>query len=312
MAKAKVKSRSARKSAKRPRVPRNLRGTLDKAALAHAMLLADPCSAPLAHPVYPGTDSGYLIRVESFATLGNGPTDTAHIVHWTPGYPNGSGTQLLSAGGASSGATGVVASFGSLSPGIQFLGGPSVVAARCVAACLQVSFPGTELNRSGRIHYGLTNGGTIDLTDSVTADGVAGTLAHFARTPADMVEIYWKPSVDDTNFCDPAALGSAVIKDKRTSITVAAAGLPAGSGLTYKFTAVYEWQPKVAQGIAANELDVPKSRNTLDEVVSHLVSKGFRFVKDASTAVGAGFASGVMGAMYGRMNPSPRIRSSVF
>lgn len=288
----KSKSKRSRKvvrpKASRKRAPRQRMLALDAQAAAYARLLADPCNAPIVHPIYPGGDAGYLFRAESFGTFGQGAGITSGVVHWTPGYVNASDTQLLTMAAATSG-TGVtlaVAAPNTLTPGKAFLTA-NARGCRCVAACLKVTYSGAESNRSGRVHYGLTTAGLADLGQGVTADEVAQTLQHFTRTPAESFEIIWKPSVGDTEFNDPSEAASAVIRDRKSAITVAFAGLPANVGLTFHFTAVYEWTPAAGQGIGHNALGKARSRNSLDDVIDVLVQGGFTFVRHAGGMAGA-------------------------
>jgi len=65
-------------------VPAAVRRGMDASARAYAMLLSDPCGAPLTHPLYAGGEGGILVKAESVFNLVAG-TDTKALVHWTPG-----------------------------------------------------------------------------------------------------------------------------------------------------------------------------------------------------------------------------------
>lgn len=261
--------------------------TMDGPAQAYARLLADPCSGPIVHPVYPGGDAGLLFRAESFITFGAGATATAGVVHWVPGYVNSSSTELLQMD-STDGSTPGVAAINAGTPGKTFLAA-NARGARCIAACLKITYPGAESTRAGRIHYGHTAGGFIDSGASVTANGVANTLQNYGRTPTDTVELVWKPSVADTEFNDPSEVASAQIRDRKAGLTVAWSGLPVNTGLTLHFTAVYEWMPLSGLGVANNSLGKAISRNSLDDVVDSLLARGFKFVQ----GVGHGYANGI-------------------
>jgi len=283
---------------------------LDAAAYDYAKLLSDPCNAKVVPPIYPGSDAGFLFRADSFGSVGTGASQTAGYIHWTPGYPNATNTDFL-LGGAADSATAVAAAAFAQGPGKPFINANSR-AVRCIAACMRISFPGAESARSGRIHYGLTPGGLLDVSNSVTPDAVAQALSNYTRTPADMIELVWKPSIADTDFCDPTEAASASIRDRKQGLTVAFAGLPATVGLTYHLTAVYEWQPAAGLGVAQNPNGKANSRNTLDDVVDFLLSHGETFVRSVASTYMGGMATNLLGAVsatFGNMPSQSRTRA---
>lgn len=301
MAKSKKKSMSK----KRPgRTVAARRAGLDYLALSYARLLADPCAAPLVHPVYPGGDAGFLFRAESIVTYGVASGQTAGVFHWVPGYPNSDSTHLLSGGTATG--TALMSANGANSPGSAFLQS-NVRGVRCVAACVKVTFPGAESARAGRLHYGHTTAGLIDAAENVIVDNVAQVLQHYTRTPADTVEIVWKPNIADTELNDPSALASPTLRDRKSSITVAWAGLPAAVGLTFHMTAVYEWTPATGLGIGNNATGKNTSTNTMDQVLDYLSQNGFNYIRQAGMSVGSALGAGIINGMartYGLMAAS--------
>lgn len=299
-----TKKRAA--NAKKVKAQRPRRAALDAAAAAYARLLADPCAAPLVQPVYPGGDSGFLFRAESFATYSTGAAQTAGVVHWTPSYPNFSQTELL----VKQAATGTSAEAFVAppdSPGRTFLQN-NARGVRCVAACMKITFPGAENVRSGRVHYGHTTAGMLDSADVTTVDAVAQALQHYSRTPADTVELVWKPNLADCELVDPATTANAQARDRKAALTVAFAGLPAATGMTFHFTAVYEWTPIAGSGVAHNALGKAVSRNSLDDIIDALVASGYTFVRHAGSTFGSALAgygaaamSSYLGSTYGLM-----------
>lgn len=283
---------------------------LDAGGAAYARLLMDPCNAPLVHPVYPGGDAGFLFRAESFSNFGGGVGETAGTFHWTPGYVNASTSELIVNGSVAGGTTGSFV-INSSSPGRGFLTSNSK-GMRCVAACVKVTYPGAESTRAGRVHYGLTNAGMIDVGNSLTPDAVAQTLQHYSRTPAETFEIIWKPNVADTEFNDPTETSGALIRDRKSSVTVSWAGLPAAIGLTFHMTAIYEWTPATGLGVGHNALGKNQSRNTLDDVVDSVIKSGFGFVRNSAAAVGYGIGAGVTNTVaraFGSMPARPMSRN---
>lgn len=276
-----AKAKSKKKVVRAPRPRPALASKLDRKAMEYAMLLADPCGAPLVHPVYAGGDAGYLFRADSFFSVGNGAGQNAGIIHWAPGYSNIDETELLIGAGAGS-STALTVSATTVvpenSPGKLFLTA-NAIGVRCVAACMKVVYSGTEQNRSGRFHWGHTQAGAIDTGDLVSVDQLAPNLQHFSRTPNDKIEIVWKPGVADQEMNDPSAASNPVVRDRKSAITMAFAGVGNTIGVTVQCTAIYEWVPRVATGFATNATGKNTSRNTLDDVLDYLQSIGFQWTK---------------------------------
>lgn len=296
---AKTKAKRKQPKLRRIRAPRAL---LDKAALAHAVLLMDPCGAPLTHPVYAGGDSGYLIRAETFFSFATGTTPgvTAGIMHWVPGAINTTGTDLTFvdvATGATTATLGTVA--GKESPGAAFLRSQASMY-RCVAACAKISYVGSESTRSGRLFWGNTSGGYLTPGDTVSPDGACNGLQNYLRTPPTEIEVKWIPNDADALLVDPN-LASTVDQVRRGAITVAIGGLPVNVGLVVRLTAVYEWQPATAAGLAVPTHSRATSNNTLDQVLNYVQSAA-RVVKR-----GIDFTH-MMGQVYGFMPSVPETR----
>lgn len=261
------KAKQAKAASSRPRKPRPGGTGLDLEARRYAALLADPCGAPLTHPIYAGGEGGYLVRTESFFTLGT-TTTSAHVVHWSPGSANSLKTELIIMS-AADGATSVVLGTNPAvaTPGRDFLTN-NVSMYRCVAACMRIGYNGSESTRAGRIHYGRTITGLLNTTDSVTADGVANNLPHYTRTPPTEVEVLWTPADADQLFVDPNT-STTVDQRRRGAITVALSATPQLTGvLTFRMTAIYEWQPKTASGLAVAYESRAQSSATLDQVLN--------------------------------------------
>lgn len=271
---------------------------LDAAAMAYARLLTNPCYAPLAHPVYAGADAGFLFRADSFSTIGTAATDTSGYLVWTPGYINFNNTGLLVAAGAT-GLVGLTPGASGVSPGQAFLQA-NASQYRCVAACLRITYPGAETSRSGRLHYGTVASTTISTAAAAATDTLATAFSAYSRTPADVVEVIWKPAAADMQFTDPNFISSEPIRATKAAIGAAWVGLPAASGVTFHFTAVYEWMPKGGLGVGQNTTGKNPSRNTLDDVVDFVIRNGETFVRNT----GANLMTGAMhavGAVYGQM-----------
>jgi len=243
---------------------------LDEQARAWSALLADPCHGPLTHPIYPGSDGGALIRVENEYTLGDGAAETAMGVLWLPGHP---GTDSIRSKGAAASTTNAAFADGSVnSPGYTFLRA-NATNARCVAACAQVYWPGSELNRQGFLSGGCIGGGTFTDASAVgiTIDNLRTMCDTRTRMPDGCMEIRWAPSVGDTAWVDPSegtSVGSNI--NQRTCIALAATGLPVATGVRIRLIAVYEYTPKYNLGVAVPYNSRAISRSSFDDVINYL------------------------------------------
>lgn len=265
---------------------------LDASAIAYARLLANPCSEILAHPVYGGTEGGYLLRCEAFLNIGTAAGITAGTLQWCPGLMGPNNTEILytQCSGPTVADTATVYSG---APGKAFL---STTASniRCVAACMKVSYPGAELDRSGRLHFGGCSGSMIDAGQVLTPDQLSSSLEHYTRTPAGEIEIVWKPNSADQMFTDPSVANASIEKDRKSAIAFAFAGLKSAVGLNIRFTAVYEWQPAINQGLAVPNTSRSLSNNSLDQVVNAVQATGFKFIRGVASEATMGVAGGIM------------------
>jgi len=279
---------------------------LDPAALAYARLLSDPCGAPLVHPIYAGGDAGYLVRADSVHVIGLGPNYTAGFMQWTPGLLD-DGNKDFIAGASTDWETPNTAGNYGYAPGKGFISS-NASAARCVAACLRITFPGSESARSGWIQYGHASGRSVVVGGSYSGADVGLLCNNYSRTPADTVEVFWKPNFIDQEMVDPT-----VVKDqsaKNAAILLAWGGLPSNVGLTVHLTAIYEWQPQFeVGGIAAPTTSKAVSSNTLDQVIDYLTTRGFTWVRDTAHGVMTAATAGAMSAVFGMMPASTRSRS---
>lgn len=286
-------------------VARYRRG-LDDLGLAYARLLLDPCNAPLVHSVYGGSEGTYLMKAESVFNIGANPDATNGVLQWTPGiFPNA---------GLFYGFNGSSPTSLSNVPGNTFIINQTS-AVRAIAACMEITYPGSELNRCGRVHYGQANGGLVNSGSPVVTDDVAQVLQHMERTPAGKIEVLWKPGVADSFTHDPSSTGSGPDRERRSALVCAWSGLPltggAGSngvGLTIKLTCVYEYQPIAGSGVAVPTY-ARTSRNSLHDVIDYLRDAGAPFIRSTAQKfmynVAAAAAGRAMG--YVARNPPARI-----
>lgn len=229
------------------RVPRGIPGGLQ--ASQYAALLADPCTQPLVHPVGPG-NGGFLVRVESDYIIGNGATATAGFLRWAPGalvkgttgdaglaYATGT-TDLATL-------TAIGTSADTYLPAYTYLT-TNARSQRCVAACIQLMWPGTELNRQGIVSGTVAPMETIIQGDSVTVANIRAGSGFTQRMPTEKMEIKWSPAPADLLYENLE--GNIASQSGHNALIVTWAGIPVSTGVRLRLVAVYEWLPRTVNG----------------------------------------------------------------
>ncbi len=101
----------------------------------------------------------------------------------------------------------------------------------------------------------------------------------------------------------------ATNKDHLSSLSVAATGLPAATGYYVRLTAVWEWKPIYATGMASASASKAISNSTLDNVLDSLARAGYNWCGRASYSVGTNMGAGlVAGALGGLQLATNRAR----
>lgn len=267
-----------RKLVRRRRVKRRgpvaIRARLDFAARAYARLLADPCGAPLVRSIGLGTGDSIIVRVENDTLLFNGLTETGGWGIWCP-----STTVALAASPGNDATTGVGDLTKFPAPAGRLLAS-SASGVRCVSACLQIMYPGTELNRSGVIAMGVAPASLLSRGLPATSGGGAipfstsqiRTLCQFtSRMPENMAEIIWRPGPDDQFDYDLSVSGAVPANfapniGNRNAIIFSVAGVTANVGVRVRTVAVFEYTPVEGLGFAAS-VETPRSMNTTNDVL---------------------------------------------
>lgn len=291
MAKQRARKNKPAKKAKNATMP--LVRQLDANAAAYAELLRDPCQAPLTHPVYSGGDGGYLGRYEvDFLTNNTG----VGAMLFAPGCIGISADGTLSSAGNNSLMhlinTGdnlqpttdtaqcrwAVYGGSSAQPGYSQLYNISATV-RPVAACMQVFYPGSELDRKGIISMARVNAGAI-LGDTGNGPTVAQYRAIsnlVTRTPAEMLETRWVPGDGDQLYTDPTLITGPREVERKNGILLTYSGLPpnANGSIRIRVVVVYEWMPgAISGGILSNASSRARSANSLDHVLNALDRMG--------------------------------------
>lgn len=257
--------------------PRKLSG-LDAGATAWAKLLADPCNAPLAHSIFPGTAGAQIARFESDTLVFNSATDVGGLVAFVPG----TATVLVNTVGVTGDTSGTTLSQNiAMMPGYSFLSA-NAASVRCVGACMQIMYAGTELNRQGVIGTGVGSA-TWLIRNIATADGggnvgtstsqVRQLCQNTCRTPTDMCEVIWRPGTGDGRFSEQIfredinafEFRTASMADKN-AIWASIAGIPVSTGVRVRIVAVYEYTPANNTSMVSS-VETPISRNSVNDVL---------------------------------------------
>jgi hypothetical protein len=280
---------------------------LDASAAQFARLLSDPCTASLCHPVYSGSDVGYLGRFEHDFTLDalNAATSTAGALLFAPGCIGVSASETLSSAGNNAvmklgGSTDIVTDSSNLpwkcvnpaaQPGSTFFAFGSE-ACRPVAACLQIHYTGTELDRAGTISLARVNAGSILNSDNAVVAQLRTASQYVDRTPQTHYEVIWTPSDGDQLMSDPSLITGQRQTERKNGLLLTFSGI-APSKLRARLVVIYEWIPESTQGLIIDTTSRNKSFNTLDHVLNALDGAGRWWLKNGST-IGALYKSGAM------------------
>lgn len=275
------------------KIPKAPRVNLDQYAKDYAALLANPCNAPLVNSVFPGANGALVGRYEQDFVVGNEfPGTTTGAFVFLPGVNGAAVNRSLAA--ITTDTQPLTWNVLNPGPGGVFLQQQS--AFRCISACVQVYYPGTELNRSGIVGLGYSTGGVVSRSLQ-TADGGQGltftvsalraSQIHVERTPANMVELIWKPGQQDMEWYAPQNQAQIISSATtayagRTALLVSYTGLPAGVGVRIRIVTAIEYIPGSSDGIITTGFQAPRSKNTINDVVKYLDQSGEWFLKTAT------------------------------
>jgi hypothetical protein len=275
-------------------------GRLDASAAQFARLLSDPCNGSLCHPVYSGSDVGYLGRYETdftFSSIGsNGASSNAGALLFAPGCIGVSAADTnTSSGNNAVMKLGILANgisdtttvdFTCAPPGVQpgsnfFAFGSEAV--RPVAACLQVFYTGTELNRAGTVSLARVNAGSVLNSSGTCSVASLRSLSQYVdRTPASHYEIVWTPADGDQLFTDPSLITLQRQTERKNGILMTFSGLDP-SLIRVRLVVVYEWIPEPGQGLIIDSSSRNRSNNSLDHVLNALDGAGRWWIRNANT-----------------------------
>jgi len=228
------KQQGQAKPAKKPAGPS--RSLLNAGDRAYARLLADPCNAP----IVPGlVTDGTGTNVQRFVTdqsITLGPTDNAVNICICPS------AMAIRHGFSSSDSANITFNSGYAYPGSGIITAQGQ-RYRCLAACAQISWIGTEQNRQGLVALGNAPQGGALSTTTTTAEVRSG-LAYVNRLPDTTVGIKWRPNDNDLDWIDAAYNPNNV-----NAMWIQVSGLPVNTTvLRLRVVVVMEWDNAIQFG----------------------------------------------------------------
>jgi hypothetical protein len=244
---------------------------LDEPARCWARLLNDPCNAPLCHPCFSGTNGGILVRSCSYQNFNLGSSNTAGYVVWAPGTAGAVANETVA-----DNTSVVIPGLGTgFVPGFTYINN-NAGSFRAVAACMKVTWGGTELNRQGYLRFGNINFSDIGIpgTTAVTVAGISQLFECATRVPEESLEIKWRPTDFDQQTTNTTNPDSSQDVGRRGAIGFCASSFATNSVLIVETTVVYEYQPVFNQGVTAATASLQRSMNTMDQVIQALDRTG--------------------------------------
>lgn len=201
-------------------------------------ILMDPCNAELTRP-YSG-EMGIVQRFVYDGTLNNDVgTRTCGYLILQPQRPS----QVKIALNASQDSAPLA--YDGLAPGYTFLA-TNGAKLRCHAACAQLFASGASFsNLTGEWAVGVLSCDTLSQGQNVSTDLLFQLSNQRGVLTKEGVEVKWQPGNLDHTY---NSLSEGLAADNNL-IFIAYRGFPAGASLSYRYTSVLEWTPKVGIGI---------------------------------------------------------------
>lgn len=265
-----------------------VRSGLDKAAADYVRLILDPCRAPLVPPVYGGSSGAYLAKFEAYV----GPSGDSGYMWWSPGTSNSvtSTSGLVMASAADSATSIAWPGTGQTpqTPGYAFLSANSG-SYRPVAACAEIMWNDTELNRCGTIAVGTVANSAL-WGQAVTVDQLMPLCQYTARTPDLKVDAAWLPSEAAGGFDDFNTQTASNNIQRHNGLLFTWAGIKGTSaGFKVRLTLVAEWKPEAGKGLATPPPAL-QSKSNMNSVFSWLADNSDKLIR----------VGGQMAAAYAR------------
>jgi hypothetical protein len=244
-------------------------------------MIMDPCNAKITPTAYRGGD-GFVQRFRTTQSVAL-TTQTCFISIFYPAY-----NSYYIAGVAlpSTVNTGPL-SYNTAGPGQAFLLA-NADSQRAVAACTQVDYSGTELNRQGLLYRGIVKASVF--SNNFTVDNIIALLGNPERVPDSTSEVKWVPGATEEEYWNTGSISPDGPGDRNVIVYI---GTGFTSAVTFSFTntLIAEWQPNFGVGIAANSVNTPDAPAGFEHVKTHLAKAGNWWLSAAAT-VGAAYRTG--------------------
>nr|WRQ65661.1 hypothetical protein [Tolivirales sp.] len=265
------KNAKGRKSAARKQVRVARPRVVDDNELKLLRLIMDPCSADLVNG-YALSTRGVVQRYSSVFSITGTNTTQGAVAIFPCDY----------AGGAIRMYSSTASSTALPTPVVRPLPGQAAIDAvadnvTTLAACVQVIYTGTELDRKGYIGVGQGPfGGLLDTfvttgPGPANFDNVLASCQMVTRTPDSPVELKWSPTV--SNFNGGQGVEEAGYSTSNNGLFFVVNGIPT-TDYMFKVTVVYEWMPKATIGMPLPPVGRTIRPGTAERITSALNSAG--------------------------------------
>jgi hypothetical protein len=165
-------------------------------------------------------------------------------------------------------------------PGVGMVG--IIGAVRAVAACVQITYVGSESSRAGFISVGQTTVGAF--SSYTTLSNTRSAAEYTTRMPGSTVEYRLEPTDSSQEFTPNNGAPQAEVGNQ-PCIIVAASGIPASTGIRVRLVSVLEWVPKAGAGVGA-PLVPPVSGSSMTHVLQWLNATKPSWQVDLITGLG--------------------------
>jgi len=276
---------------------------LDEPAKAWARLIADPCNAPLASPCYPTSSGGSLIRVERDTIMSTSSTSTAGACIFTPALFDNTGASSLCSVATIDTATDNGNNPFSNQYGYQpGNGNVSWDTVRPVAACMQLMWPGSELNRQGVVSLAVVPTAAVyQGTGGVSVQSLRQASPVVTRMPDSVVEVKWRPGEADNQFSATQIADVNIESAGRNSLLATWSGIPVSTGIRVRMVVVYEVTFVASSGYVTSvtTTSAPSSKNSINDIF-HALDRAGEWAYSLATGPAAKLAWDVGGALLKR------------
>lgn len=256
----------------RPRRPRQM-SDVDVRVIGHTNMVLDPCHSTITQTAYRGQD-GFVQRFAKTNTLSL-TTEQTFIYIFYPAY----NSIYQAAVATPSTAIGPI-TYSLAGPGQPFLLA-NADAQRTVAACAEIDYTGTELNRQGLLYMGVVKASIFG--DAVTVDQITALVGHPVRVPDKTASVKWMPAPADEEYWRTGAGQPEAFGDRNVMVIVGT-GFTSAVAFQLTSTLIAEWQPSQGLGIAATNPNTADAPAGMELVRTNLAEAGNFWV---STAQGA-------------------------